>query len=211
MGYRIEDGKGSRSRAAVFEGRTRTLAVESSLMAHISAEANETDASPIEGVFDIRAFSSVAGSGGSLIYMVNNDPDNFVVIDRMYTNAIVSNAALPDASTYISIIMGSAFTAGTGTPLKSFNTNQSIIDVQPQITLLNSATTSGGVENSRRYVNISRVYFQEPVIQKVDGIILGAGSTFELFLATLSSTTVEVDMRFAMTSPDDLGFKQGKL
>lgn len=206
MPYRIEDGKGSRNRTSVFEGRVATFAVESSLLNHVSSEANETNSPPIEGTFDIRAFSSVAGSGGSLIYMVNNDPNNFVIIDRIYTNAIISSATLPDASTFIQVLMARTFTAGTGTPIRSLNTNQSIIGVQPQITLLNGATTAGGVENSRRYININRVYFQEPIIQKSDGIILGRGNSFELFLATRSSTTIELDMRFAIAGPDDLGF-----
>lgn len=208
MGYRIEDGKGSRSRTSVFENRTRTLAVENSLLNHISSEINEIPhpIAPTVGVYDTRVITSVAGSGASLLYLVNNDPDNFVLIDRMYSNTIVSATTLPDTSTYIQILYGRAFTAGTGTAIIARNTNQSVIDVPPQVNLLNGATTSGGVENSRRYLNISRVYFQEPVIQKSDGIILGTGNSMEIFLSTLTSTTIELDMRFAMSNPDDLGF-----
>jgi hypothetical protein len=208
MGYRIEDGKGSRSKACVFENRLRTFAVEASLMNHVSAEVNKIPAvDPVTGVYDIRVVTPVAGSGMSLIYVANNDPDHYLNVDRIFTNASESAATLPNTSTYVSIIMGSALTAGTGTTLAVDNLNQSIVNVQPLITVLNGATTSGGVESSRRYLSSNRVYFNEPLAQKSDGIILGKGNSMEIFLSTLSSTTIEVDMRFAMIPPEDIGLK----
>lgn len=207
MGYRIEDGKGSRSRTAVFENRTRTLSTVTSLMNHISSAVSEPGMHPtITGIFESIALSSVAGSGGSLIYLVNNDPVNFVIIDRIITNTFISSATLPNASTFIQVLMSSTFTPGTGIPIIVDNTNQSIVNVQPNATILHGATTSGGVELSRRYVNISRVYFQEPIIQKSDGIILGKGNSIELFLSTNASTSIEVNMRFAVADPDNLEF-----
>jgi hypothetical protein len=207
MPYRIEDGKGSRNRAAIAEDRVRVFAASVSLINHISGEPTEGESIiPTTGIYDVQTVTSVAGSGASLIYLVNNSPGDFVMIDRMYTNTIVSATTLPDTSTYVRILMGSVFTAGTGTPIFMVNTNQAIIDIQPDATMLNLATTSGGVELSRRYLSISRVYFQEPIIQKSDGIILGKGNSIEFFLATLTSTTVEVNMRFAVVTKEDLGF-----
>lgn len=206
MSYRIEDGKGSRNRAGVIEGRVRTFAASVSLINHISEEPLEGEAViPTTGMYDVQTLTSVAGSGASLIYLANNSTNNFVVIDRMYTNAIVSATTLPDTSTYIQVLMGSAFTPGTGTPIFMVNTNQAIVDIQPDVTMLNTATTSGGVELSRRYLNISRVYFQEPIIQKSDGILLGKGNSMEFFLKTLTSTTVEVNMRFGVVPKEDVG------
>lgn len=206
MPYRIEGGKGSRGRAQIIQHRLRTFATSVSLINHISAKPVEGEVLvPTTGMYDARAISSVAGSGGSIIYLANNSPDNFVMIDRMYTNTVISAAALPNTSTYIQILMRSAFTTGTGTIINADNTNQTIINIQPDITLLNAARTSGGVELSRRYLNISRTYFQEPIIQKSDGIILGKGNSIEFFVATLTSTTTEVNMRFGVVSKDDIG------
>ena len=212
MPYRIEDGKGSRDRAAVFTGRTRTLAVSASLMNHISSEINENDnVPPIIGVYDISTTTFVAGSGSSQIYLVNDDPVNYVNIDRIFTGAIASSTTLPDTSTYLTVRMGSTFAAGTGTVLPAINLNKSIINVQPQITVLTGATTSGGVETLRRYPTINRVYRQEVIPQKSDGIILGTGNSIEIFLSTLTSTTVSVEMRFAMVDPSDLGLQKAHI
>ena len=180
-------------------------------MNHISTEINNPTVSitPVVGVYDIRNSMIVAGSGGSLIYLVNNDPDNFVIVDRVYTNTIESSATLPDTSTFIQILMSRVLSSGTGTTLIAHNTNNSIIDVQPQTTILTNATTSGGVELLRRYPDISRVYFQQPIIQNSDGIILGEGNNIEVFISTLSSSVVEIDMRFAIASHEDLGLKGG--
>lgn len=208
MPYSLEDGKGSRNRANVFENRVKALATSVSLMNHISNEGLEEEPStPLVGVYESRTFSSVAGSGASLLYLVNNDPDNFVIVDRIFTNAIISAATLPDASTVIQVLMGRTFTAGTGTKVFVNNANEAIANIQPNITLLNGATTTGGVELSRRYINIARVYYQEPITQKSDGIILGMGNSIEIFLATTASTTVDVNMRFAVASPDDMEFR----
>jgi hypothetical protein len=207
MGYRLEDGKGSRDRAHVLENRLRVFAASVSLVNHYSGEPTEGEAVvPTTGMFDARVVTSVAGSGSSLIYLANNSIDNFIVIDRMYTNTIVSATTLPDTSTYIRVLMSRSLTPGTGTTISAINTNRAIGFIQPDISLLNGATTSGGVESSRRYANTSRVYFQEPIIQKSDGIILGKGNSIEFFLATLSSTTIEVGMRFAVVTTEDVGF-----
>jgi hypothetical protein len=206
MAYHVEDGKGSRDRAQVIENRVRIFAASVSLINHYAGEPTEGEAVvPTTGMFDARTVTSVAGSGGSLIYLANNSLDNVVVIDRMYTNAIVSATALPNTSTYVQVLMGSAITPGTGTIITATNTNRAIGFVQPDITLFNGATTSGGVENTRRYLNISRVYFQEPIIQKSDGIILGTGNSIEFFLATLTSATVEINMRFGIVTTEDVG------
>jgi hypothetical protein len=176
------------------------------LINHISGEPTEGESIiPTTGVYDVQAVTSVAGSGGSLIYLVNNNINNFIIVDRMYTNAIVSATTLPDTSTYVQVLMGSVLTPGTGTPIFMVNTNQAIVDIQPDVTMLNAATTSGGVELSRRYPSISRVYFQEPIIQKSDGIILGKGNSIEFFLASLTSATVEVNMRFGVIPKEDAG------
>ena len=206
MGYRVEDGKGSRNRTQILEGRIRVFAASVSLINHLSGEPLEGEAIiPTTGMYDVQTVTSVAGSGASLIYLVNNSTDNFVIIDRMYTNTIVSATTLPNTSTYIQVLMGSVLTPGTGTPIFMVNTNQAIVDIQPDVSMLNVATTSGGVELSRRYLNIGRVYFQEPIIQKSDGILLGKGNSMEFFLQTLTSTTVEVNMRFGIVGKEDVG------
>jgi hypothetical protein len=202
--YRIEDGKGSRNRTQIFQHRLRTLATSVSLINHFSQEPTEGEAViPTTGVFDARVLSEVAGSGASLMYLVNNSPDNFIVIDRVYTNEIICATPTPDTSTYVSIIMGSAITPGTGTLITTINTNRAIGFIQPDITLLNGAITSGGVESERRYINPARVYGQEMLPQKEDGIILGKGNSIEFFLNTLSSTTISTDMRFAVVTMED--------
>jgi hypothetical protein len=141
--------------------------------------------------------------------IINNDPRNFVVIDRIFTNGIVSSITLPDTSTYISVRMGGTYLQGTGVGISVIaeNTNQSVINIQPDISLLTEAKTSGGVECMRRYIEFNRPYFQEIIPQKSDGIILGKGNTTEVYLSTLSSTTVEVSMRFAVIQPFSLPFK----
>jgi hypothetical protein len=180
------------------------FAVSVPLINHYAGEPIEGEAViPTTGMFDTRAFSDVAGSGMSLLYLVNNSPDNFVIIDRCYTSEAVSAATLPDTSTYVSMMMGSTFTPGTGTPITAINTNRAIGFIQPDITLLNGAITSGGVESERRYVNTSRVYEQEIVPQKSDGIILGKGNSIEFFLNTLSSIAISIDMRFAVVTKED--------
>jgi hypothetical protein len=207
MGYRIEDGTGSRNKANIFENKVREFAASVSLINHLSGEPIEGEqVVPTTDVYESRTISYVAGSGGSLIYLVNNSPSNFVVVDRTYTNEILPSSGLPNTSTYVQVLMSRVFTAGTGTQIVAVNSNRAIPDIQPDITLLNGATTSGGVELSRRYLNINKVYFQEPIVQKSDGIVLGKGNTIELFLATLTSATVETNMRFAVVTKEDLGF-----
>lgn len=206
MPYRFEDGKGSRDRAAVFGNRLRTLSTEVSLMNHISAEVNEHTEIiiPVIGTFDLRTAVSANGSGVSLLFLRNDDSTNFINVDRVFTGVVATSATLPDPNTYISILFGSTVAVGTGTTLKVDNTNQSIINVQPIATMLTGATTSGGVESLRRYLTLNRVYRQELIPQKSDGIILGTGNSMEVFLFTTSSTTIEVSFRFAMVDPDDL-------
>jgi hypothetical protein len=212
MPYRFEDGKGSRDRAAVFIGRVRTLSVSPSLMNHISNEINENDnVPPIIGVYDVSTTTFVAGSGSSLIYLVNYDTVNYVNIDRIFTGAIASSTTLPDTSTYLTVRMGSTFAAGTGTPLPAINLNKAIINVQPEVTILTGATTSGGVETLRRYPTINRIYRQEVIPQKSDGIILGTGNSMEIFLSTLTSATVSVELRFGMVDPKDLGLQRAHI
>jgi hypothetical protein len=175
------------------------------LINHWSGEPTEGEAViPTTGTFDTRVYTDVAGSGMSLVYMVNNSTDNFVIIDRFFTEAVTCATPTPDTSTYVSIIMGSALSPGTGTLITAINTNRAIGFIQPDITLLNGATTSGGVESERRYLNINRVYEQEMIRQKSDGIVLGKGNSFEAFLNTLSSTAISVDMRFAVVSKEDV-------
>lgn len=197
MPFKLEDGKGSRFRAGVVVNRLKTSAVSVSPANYVSQEPIENN-NPNVGVYEVRAVSSVAGSGSSLIYLVNNNPVNLVLIDRIYTNEILSAISLPDSSTYISVIMRSVFASGTGTSLFSVNVNNAIADIQPNVTILNGAVTSGGVESYRTYLNTNRVYFQEPLPQKVDGIILATGNSIELFLNTLSSTTIETNMRYML-------------
>ncbi len=207
MPYRVEDGKGSRSRSEVTENKIREFAVSVPKTNYMAGETIEREfVVPSTGIYDVAVVSSVAGSGGSLLYLVNNDPDNFVIVDRIYSNPVVSATTLTDTSTYIQILMGSILTSGTGSILYANNTNQAIVDIQPNVTMLNGAVTSGGAELSRKYPNTNRVYFQEQIFQESDGIILGKGNSIELFLATTSSTYIDVSLRFGMMSRDNMEF-----
>jgi hypothetical protein len=206
MAFKIEDGMGSRNRASIFNDRLRTFSTETSLIGHTSAErSSPLPHETIIGTFEARISSSVAGSGGSLLYFVNNDTRHFVIVDRIFITEVSCAIQTPDPNVYVSLLMNSTVDINTGTSLIAYNTNQSIINIQPDITILNGATTSGGVESMRKYLNISNPYPRELVVQKSDGIIIGNQNAMEVRLISNASANISTSMRFCVMNIEKMG------
>lgn len=207
MGIVIEDGMGTGELAEVFENRLRTFSVQDSLMNHTSIDSDH------QTVFDtfgtIVVVSGMTGvSAGIILFVQNNDPTRFLVVDRIYIQvAQPVAAALPQTSTYFSVGFGRIFTSG-GTVLTPVNENRFTTNVA-NVTAVNSTAllgVTGTFTEAMRFYPQSGPVF-EIVPQGADSIILVRGNSIEVDInaGLLGSGTALAVMRFAMILPGHMG------
>lgn len=206
MGIQIEDGLGSGEMAEVFDNRLRTFAVQDSLMNHISAESEHQTVYDAFGTIVIA--SGVTGvSGGVVLFVQNNDPVRFLVVDRIYVQVAQPAAVLPLQSTYFSVGFGRTYTSG-GTTITPVNENRFTKNVAV-VTAVNSTALLGltgtFTESMRFYPQGGPVF--EIVPQGADSIILTRGNSIEVDFSSglLGSGVALAVMRFAQILPGHMG------
>lgn len=207
MSIQIEDGLGTGELAEIFDNRLRTFAVQDSLMNHISAEPEHQTVYDAFGTIVIA--SGVTGvSGGVVLFVQNNDPTRFLVVDRIYVQVAQPATVLPLTSTYFSVGFGRTFTSGGNviTPVNEnrFTTNTAVA------TTVNSTGAILGLTGT--FTEALRFYPQsgpifEIVPQGSDAIILTRGNSIEVdFNAGLLGSGVALAvMRFAQILPGHMG------
>jgi hypothetical protein len=208
MGITIEDGLGTGEMAEVFDNRLRTFAVQDSLMNHLSVEPEHQTV--YEAIGTIVIASGVTGvSGGVVLFVQNNDPTRFVIIDRIYVQvAQPATGVLPLTSTYFSIGFGRTYTSG-GNVIAAVNENRFTTNAAVA-TVVNSTGAILGLtgtftEALRFYPQAGPVF--EMVPQAGDSIILTRGNSIEVDFNTglLGSGIALAVMRFAQVLPGHMG------
>jgi hypothetical protein len=208
MGITIEDGLGTGELAEVFDNRLRTFAVQDSLMNHLSVEPEHQTV--FDTVGSIVVGSGVtATSGGVVLFVQNNDPARFLIVDRIYVQvAQPVAAALPQTSTFFSIGFGRTYLSG-GAGLTVVNENRFTTNTA-NATVVNAAGALLGVTGS--FTEALRFYPQagpvfEIVPQAGDSIILTRGNSIEVdFNAGLLGSGIAMAvMRFAQVLPGHMG------
>lgn len=213
MGYRIEDGRGARLKAELIENRLRTIAIGASLMNHISQD--EVTSGPI-GVYSSRANALIsAGSGIPVQYILNNDPLNVMIIDRIYINAYHTAGTLPDSKVFVDICCSPPLppiTFGGAVPIQFVNENLNNFktNTPPNATLL--ATAGISTANLSTVPVINRMYPTlgdniEMIRQGSDPLILGLNEVMLLVANNLSAADFNIDtfVKFAMYPLRNMG------
>lgn len=208
MGITIEDGLGTGEMAEVFDNRLRTFAVQDSLMNHLSIEPEHQTVFDAFGTIVIA--SGITGvSGGVVLFVQNNDPSRFVIVDRIYVQiAQPVAAALPQTSTYFSVGFGRTYTSG-GNVIATVNENRFTTNISVT-TAVNSTGAILGLtgtftEALRFYPQAGPVF--EIVPQAGDSIILTRGNSIEVDFNSglLGSGIALAVMRFAQVLPGHMG------
>jgi hypothetical protein len=207
MGITIEDGLGSGEMAEVFDNRLRTFAVQDSLMNHLSVEPEHQTVYDAFGTIVIA--SGITGvSGGVVLFVQNNDPVRFLIVDRIYVQIAQPAAVLPLQSTYISVGFGRTYLSGGNviTPVNEnrFTTNVAIATVANSTGAILGLT--GTFTEALRYYPQGGPVF-EIVPQAGDSIILTRGNSIEVDLSAglLGSGVALAVMRFAQVLPGHMG------
>jgi hypothetical protein len=148
-------------------------------------------------------------SGGVVLFVQNNDPTKFLIVDRIYVQvAQPVAAALPQTSTFFSVGFGRTYLSG-GAALTVVNENRFTTNT-PNATVVNAAGALLGVTGS--FTEALRFYPQagpvfEMVPQAGDSIILTRGNSIEVdFNAGLLGSGIAMAvMRFAQVLPGHMG------
>lgn len=193
--------------AEVFDNRLRTFAVQDSLMNHMSAETEHQTVYDSFGTIVIA--SGITGvSGGVVLFVQNNDPTRFLVVDRIYVQIAQPATVLPLQSSYFSVGFGRTYTSG-GNVIAAVNENRFTTNTAVA-TVVNSTGAVLGLtgtftESMRFYPQSGPVF--EIVPQGSDGIILTRGNSIEVdFNAGLLGSGIALAvMRFAQVLPGHMG------
>lgn len=192
--------------AEVFDNRLRTFSVQDSLMNHLSVENEHQTVYDAMGVIVITS-GTTGVSGGVVLFVQNNDPTRFLLVDRIYVQVAQPATVLPLASTYFSVGFGRTYTSGgtTITPVNEnrFTTNIAIVTSVNSTTLL--GLTGTFTEALRFYPQSGPVF--EIVPQGSDSIILTRGNSIEVDFSSglLGSGVALAVMRFAQALPGHMG------
>lgn len=176
-------------------------------MNHLSVEEEHQTVFDIEGTITL-ASGVTNVSGGVVIFVQNNDPSKFLVVDRIYVQTAQQGVTLPQTSSYFSVGFGRTYTSGgnTITPVNEnrFTTNTALVTAVNSVTLL--GVTGTFTESLRSYPDSTGRVF-EIVPQGSDGIILTRGNSIEIDInaGILNSGTAYAAMRFAMVLPGHMG------
>lgn len=207
MGITIEDGLGTGNMAEVFDNRLRTFSVQDSLMNHMSAESEHQTVFDAQGTLTLA--SGVTGtSGGVALFVQNNDPTRFLVVDRIYVQVAQQGITLPQASSYFTVGFGRTYTSGGTviTPVNEnrFTTNAAVVTTVNSVTLLG---LTGTFTEAMKLYPPSTGAAVEIVPQGADSIILTRGNSIEVDFASgiINSGSATAFMRFAMILPGHMG------
>ena len=176
-------------------------------MNHISADPEHQTV--YDSVGTIVIASGVTGvSGGVVLFVQNNDPTRFLVVDRIYCQVAQPATVLPLQSTYFSVGFGRTYLSG-GATIAAVNENRFTTNVAVA-TVVNSTGAILGLTGT--FTEALRFYPQggpvfEIVPQGSDGIILTRGNSIEIdFNAGLLGSGVALAvMRFAQILPGHMG------
>lgn len=175
-------------------------------MNHLSVESEHQTVYDAFGTIVIA--SGVTGvSGGVVLFVQNNDPVRFLVVDRIYVQVAQPAVVLPFQSTYFSVGFGRTYTSGGAviTPVNEnrFTTNVAIVTAVNSNTIL--GLTGTFTEALRFYPQGGPVF--EIVPQGADAIILTRGNSIEVDFNSglLGSGIALAVMRFAQVIPGHMG------
>ena len=203
MGLQIEDGTGSGQLVEVSDNRLRAFAVNVSLTNHLSLEqANQT-------VFTVVGTAVIVSGTTVVLHVINNDPSDMLVIDRVAVQAIPSiisgPGSAPSSGTYFSLGYGRTVTSG-GTVVTPINLNRTATKVaNVTATSSNPNMTGTFVESHRWLVQGSGAAF-ELITPASNDIILGRANTVEIqYNSTITSATMLTIFKFFMTTPEHMG------
>lgn len=196
MGLQIEDGTGSGELAEVSDNKLRVFAVNDSLTNHISVDsANQT-------VFIATGTATVVSGTVVALHIINNDPSNLLVIDRVYVQG-VGMGGLPTSTAFFSLGYGRTVTSGiTVTPVNLNRTATKVANVTA--TTSNPNITGTFVESHRWFVQANGQAF-ELIPAGTDDIILGRSNTVEIQLSSQTSGSILTVFKFFMTTPTHMG------
>lgn len=188
MGYIIEDGRGSVSKAEVSENRLRTFSVQDSLVNHQSTVHKQ--------VYVVRSLFATGPSLKRILIIQNKDQNKLLVIDRVYVQLLARGSPVL-AIDLIKLIVGNI---GPSVPLRTItNENKSVIDILPNVIVSSGfGTDIGGPFNFA--VEIGRLGdILELLPPNSDGIVLGFDkSMLVVMTGTSTNTRVEATARFFM-------------
>lgn len=193
MGLQLEDGTGSGQLVEVSDNRLRAMAVNVSLTNHISLEqANQT-------VFTAIGTATVVSGTTVLLHIINNDPSNLLVIDRVVVQAAGLGGTLPLSGTYFSLGYNRTVTSG-GTAITPVNLNRTATKIaNVTATSSNPNMTGTFVESHRWLVQANGVAF-ELITPASNDIILGRSNTVEVQLNSNTSGNILTIFKFFIYS-----------
>jgi hypothetical protein len=193
--------------AEVFDNRLRTYAVQDSLMNHISIEEDHQTVYDVVGTVIITS-GTTGVSGGVVIFVQNNDPNRFLVVDRIYVQVAQPAAVLPIPGTFFTVGFGRTYLSG-GTALTAVNENRFTTNTAIATTVNSTGALlglTGTVTEAMRFYPSGGPVF-EIVPQGSDSIILTRGNSIEVDFTSglLGSGTALAVMRFAQILPGHMG------
>ncbi len=198
MGIMIEDGTGSGKLAKVSDERLRTFSVSSSLTNHISSEQeNQT-------VFTAIGTATVVSGTTVLLHIINNDPSDLLVVDRVMIQAAGLGGTLPLSGTYFSLGYGRTVTSG-GTSITPVNLNRTSTNAADVTATSSNPNMTGTFVESHRWIVQSNGQAFEFINAASDDIILGRSNTVEIQLNSNTSGNILTVFKFFMTTTEHMG------
>ena len=198
MGLQIEDGTGTGQLVEVSDNRLRAFAVGVSLTNHISLEQDN------QTVFTALGTSTVVSGTTVLLHIINNDPSNLLVVDRVVVQSAGLGGTLPLSGTYFSLGYNRTVTSG-GTVLTPVNLNRTATKVaNVTATSGNPNMTGTFLESHRWLVQANGVAF-ELITPESNDILLGRSNTIEVQLNSNTSGNILTIFKFFMATAEHMG------
>lgn len=197
MGLQIEDGTGSGTLVQVSNNRLRAFAVNVSLTNHISLDQDN------QTVFSTIGTATVVSGTTVLLHIINNDPSNLLVIDRVIVQG-TNLGGVPTSGTYFSLGYGRTVTSG-GTALTPVNLNRTATKVANVTATASNPNMTGTFVESHRWLVQGNGQAFEIIPVGTNDIILGRSNTVEIQLNSNTSGNILTNFKFFMTTPEHMG------
>lgn len=201
MGIQLEDGLGSGVLAQIINDRVRVLSVASSLTNHLSTT--------LETVYTVIGTYVFAGAAATVypLFIRNDDPNNFLVIDSVLVQAVgmTGGTATPSVAEYFSLGLTQTYTVG-GTDVVPVNLNRVSTNAATGIFKQGNPTLGGTLLESHRVYPIAGSIPNEPVIVRGNDLILGRGKSLTIrYTSDKTAGTVMACIKFFYATAGHMG------
>lgn len=139
-----------------------------------------------------------------VLHIMNNDPTNLLVIDRVVVQTAGLGGTLPLSGTFFSLGYGRTVTSG-GVSVTPVNLNRTALNVANVTATISNPNMTGTFTESHRWLVQSNGQAFELITPESNDIILGRSNTVEVQLNSATSGLALTILKFFMATQDHMG------